>query len=212
MNIKFLVSGFLFLAVGHLVTAQSVSKGYYDNHANGFYLSHFDAVGARTGCAAYNLRLSRGGQPKLDGHAWREKFKDEKIDYVLDLRSEASSGEETAVRAQGWGYILLPLKTSGTRQPAQLRLRIAEPGQEVHQQLLDPVEATLEVLRKVDTLTREGHRVYIHCQRGEDRTGTFLGLLRKCTDWRTEFRRYGGSVYPSLTWLFNEVSARRDEY
>ena len=52
----------------------------------------------------------------------------------------------------------------------------------------------------------KGERVYVHCQRGEDRTGTFIRLLRACGEAsRQEYRVYGGSKYAALDSLYEAL-------
>ena len=100
---------------------------------------------------------------------------------------------------------MLPLITSVTEQPSDLIVKIRYLGQSTVTKLVDPVSGSIEILRIVKELTQKGHRVYIHCARGEDRTGVIVGLLRKCESWKSEFKTYGGSYYSSLKWLFEKV-------
>jgi|GEM_PF-1601534 len=188
------------------------SQGRYAEKAEGFYLGHFDGVGTLETCRHFGDFLTRGGEPQLKSEAWRTRWDTERVEYVLDLRAEGGGNEEKAVVATGRGYIRLPLTLVGGRQPKSLRLREVYPGEAPRTRNLDPVDATVEVLRTVARLAQSGRRVFIHCKRGEDRTGIFVALLRKCSSWRSEFRAYGGDEYPALKWLYERVSARALEY
>jgi hypothetical protein len=204
------------LAIGLLLASSSSfafsSQGFYGKKIPGFYLGHFDGIGLLAGCRDYDRRLYRGGRPDLAGKAWVQLIKKEGIDYILDLRSEATRSSEEAAIREGLGYIHIPLVTGGRVQPAKMTIKVRHLGQSTLVREMDPVDATISILQLVDQLSAKGHRIYIHCARGEDRTGTIVSLLRKCNNARAEFRRYGGSDYASLTWLKSRVEARSTEY
>jgi hypothetical protein len=192
------------LAIGLLLASSSSfafsSQGFYGKKIPGFYLGHFDGIGLLAGCRDYDRRLYRGGRPDLAGKAWVQLIKKEGIDYILDLRSEATRSSEEAAIREGLGYIHIPLVTGGRVQPAKMTIKVRHLGQSTLVREMDPVDATISILQLV------------HCARGEDRTGTIVSLLRKCNNARAEFRRYGGSDYASLTWLKSRVEARSTEY
>ncbi|HVJ64643.1 MAG TPA: tyrosine-protein phosphatase [Bdellovibrionota bacterium] len=189
------------IAVAILANAATSSLGRYDNQDPAFYLGHFDrSPDTDPEAFAFRGQVYRGGQPKLDSNQWVERFSNEQIDLVVDLRAEARSlrSEREALRRVGIDYVLLPWKTSGTDQDSVLEVSEVLNGSE-RKWKLDRVEATLHVLALVKSYLQRGQKVYIHCQRGEDRTGTFASLLRHPgPQWRREFTRYGGSEYAPL--------------
>jgi protein tyrosine/serine phosphatase len=68
-----------------------------------------------------------------------------------------------------------------------------------HTETFDRVDATLHVLKLANEFLDSNQRIYVHCQRGEDRTGVFVSLLRDLKDnWKKEFSNYGGSYYTAL--------------
>ncbi len=213
---KLLYFGFLVLFFNIIPAANaknfSSSKGYYDNKADGFFLGHFDSIGELRGCRNFDSTLYRGGRPELDSRAWLDRFLNEKIDYVIDLRSEANQRAEDTIVNAGLGYIHLPLYTGGTTQPTPSELKIHFPGEDVQIIKKDIVDLTIDLLNLTDQLSQDGHKIYIHCARGEDRSGIFIALLRKCAAWNPEFRRYGGVEYDPLKWLRLRVQARSNEY
>jgi protein tyrosine/serine phosphatase len=75
------------------------------------------------------------------------------------------------------------------------------------------VQATLYVLSLMEKVVSEQSEngIYLHCQRGEDRTGLMMALLRECTStaWKSEFNEYGGVMYKPLQALMDEVSKIR---
>ena len=61
--------------------------------------------------------------------------------------------------------------------------------------------------------------IYLHCMRGEDRTGLMVALLRNCqqnsqdkkpnNSWKSEFSEYGGAMYKPLQKLMTDVNKSR---
>jgi protein-tyrosine phosphatase len=132
-------------------------------------------------------------------------LEDNEVDIVVDLRSEATSRrekEQDIVEELGLRYLHFPLYTSVPRGSSLSEINSRENVAEFRD-FMDQVLAALQ----------RGKRVYVHCQRGEDRAGTFVALLKlregaACPDWRSkEFRRYGGVFYAPLQDLFNKVRA-----
>jgi tyrosine-protein phosphatase SIW14 len=100
-----------------------------------------------------NESLSRGAQPSDDG--FRELAK-QGVKTILDLRGGAgrSSHEAEIVRSLGMKYINVPL--DGYQAPTA-----------------DEVSKVMAVLN--DT---SAGKVFVHCRRGADRTGTVLAMYR----------------------------------
>ena len=190
----------------------SPSNKRYTKTTEGFFLKHFDNVGTRESCRDFGQSLARGGQPDLKSKKWVEKLRAEGITYIVDLRNEAGTEEEEATLKEGLGYLWIPIRTDGTAQRSSMNYKIRYLGQNTVTKSADPVTATLEIIYAIQSLTQKGHRVYIHCARGEDRTGIILGLLRKCDSWYSEFKGYGGSYYNSLKWLFENVKKSGKPY
>ena len=75
------------------------------------------------------------------------------------------------------------------------------------------LDATIFVLNLMEekVSAQNGEGIYLHCQRGEDRTGLMIALLRECsgTAWNTEFNSYGGVMYKPLQQLMNDVNKVR---
>jgi len=169
----------------------SPSKGSYKEKVDGFYLDHFDVVADIPGCAS-TRGLYRGGQPRLTDSAWLKKLKSEGISVIVDLRNEAGSSERRAAEASGLTYRSLALRTVSESHP------------------VGTAEKTIAEIERIKADFAAGRRVFIHCQRGEDRTGTVIGLLRDCgDDGFKDYKRYGGSYYRSLSTLRTEVEALR---
>ena len=59
---------------------------------------------------------------------------------------------------------------------------------------------------------QSGNGIYLHCQRGEDRTGLMIALLRECQEssWKSEFIDYGGVMYKPLLKLMMDVDKVRN--
>lgn len=207
MNKFLVITLVLFSSSSFLHAAEDIPNGSYSEREVGFYLDHFDrSPDPVDSIVKFNGNLFRGGQPDFnDGNAWLRKLQENSIELVIDIRHEAASliEERNALQAAGISYILLPWHTDGNDQPTNLTVveRIFENGNFFqNEESLPRVEASLKVLEIANNYLDQGRRIYIHCQRGEDRTGTFISLLRDPNDnWSLEYRRYGGSTYRALS-------------
>lgn len=195
----------------------------YDNKATGFYLKHFALAKdlKDTSCKQFLNSVYRGGQPDFAvGDAWINKIKASKIKVVFDLRSETTNAvkERDALLNNGIGYVKIPLSTSGNIMPETLTVEVAEPSNGFNSPVITKtamprVQAALYVLSLMNKVISEQseNAIYLHCQRGEDRTGLMIALLRECsgTAWKSEFNEYGGVMYKPLQSLMDEVSKVR---
>jgi hypothetical protein len=187
-------------------SAEDVPTGSYSKSESGFYLHHFDRAPDLSGyLGKFEGNLFRGGQPNFnDGGDWLKKLQDNSISLVVDMRHEGAdlTKEKTDLKNAGISYVLLPWHTDGTDQPTSLKVveRLFVGGVFTeHIENFPKVDASLRVLHLANDYLGEGKRIYVHCQRGEDRTGVFVSLLRNLDDnWKKEFANYGGSYYASL--------------
>jgi protein tyrosine phosphatase (PTP) superfamily phosphohydrolase (DUF442 family) len=108
-----------------------------------------------------NEHVYRGGQPTDKGWASLARLG---VNTVVDLRVEGEhsiSAERRAVETSGMRYVSLPMS------------RIAAPSDE-------QVSRALAVLAS-------GERVFVHCRRGKDRTGTLIACYRISFDrWQNQ--------------------------
>jgi protein tyrosine/serine phosphatase len=91
--------------------------------------------------------LYRGAQPKAEGYDELQKMG---VHIVVNLRNDASEEERQQVEARGMRYVAIPW--SGWRSPD---------NQQVAQ--------FLRLLRE-----NRGQKVFVHCQRGAERTGVMV--------------------------------------
>ncbi len=189
-----------------LFAAVDTPSGSYSKKESGFYLGHFDRSPDLAGyIGKFDGNVVRGGQPNFnDGTTWINKLKDNSVALVIDLRKEGLSltKERNDLKAAGISYVILPWNTDGSDQSPKLKVteRIFVKGiYTEHTETFDRVDATLRVLKLANEYLDSNQRIYVHCQRGEDRTGTFISLLRDLKDnWKKEFSNYGGSYYTAL--------------
>jgi protein tyrosine/serine phosphatase len=93
----------------------------------------------------------RGGQPVRDGFKF---LKEQGVKTVINLTEE--NGEEPIVRALGLNYVHIPLSVT-------VWSRIPETS----------IQQFLKVVNNASNLP-----VFVHCERGTDRTGAMVGFYR----------------------------------
>ena len=118
--------------------------------------------------------LYRGAQPGPAGYASLAKAG---IELVIDLRSGAREEESRAVQAQKMTYVSIPLHCYSREKDS----KVAE---------------FLRVLRE-----NKGKKIFVHCRRGEDRTGLMIAAYRmaeegwSAADAMREMQAWGFSTF-----------------
>jgi hypothetical protein len=204
----------------------------YTQKVPGFFLNHFAQMKDLKDplCNQFMNKLYRGGQPTFDGsNQWLQKIQEKQIKMVFDLREEKGNAakERDTLLKNGIAYVNLPLRTSGSSQLEQMTVEVALPPTEegaapsISKKTMKNVDATLYVLSLMEGAIMEPSNkgIYLHCMRGEDRTGLMIALLRNCqqnsqdkkanTSWKSEFSEYGGSMYKPLQKLMTDVNKSR---
>jgi tyrosine-protein phosphatase SIW14 len=111
--------------------------------------------------ARVNERLYRGGQPTKEAF---KKLADLGVNTIINLRSgdERAASEQANVEAAGLRYFNIPFKRRGRPTEAQI----------------------VQVLSLIDD--KENGVVFLHCHKGEDRTGMVVALFRIMHDGWTD--------------------------
>lgn len=207
-----------------LLAITNFSYAGYNGQVNGFYLKHFAKPKdlSDSSCKQFLGQVYRGGQPVFDGSdAWLKKIKESNIKMVFDLRSETGNAqrERDMLLKNGIAYAKLPLNTSGNTQPTNFTIEIAYPASaenenpNITKMTMNSTDATMTILNlmeeKLSSQNSDG--IYLHCQRGEDRTGLMIALLRNCSGngWKSEFNEYGGVMYKPLQQLMTDINKKR---
>lgn len=123
-----------------------------------------------------NERLYRGGQPRAGGI---QRLAALGINTIINLRAndERSRREEREARAAGLHYFNVPFRRLGRPSDGQLN------------QALSIINAP------------ENGRVFVHCQRGADRTGTVIAVYRIAHDgWTSEEAKREANRYGMRFW------------
>jgi protein tyrosine/serine phosphatase len=122
-----------------------------------------------------NSQLYRGAQPKTGG---LQRLKAIGIKTIVNLRGKdrnAGTEEETA-RSLGLRYYNIALP------------ELSRPDDKKVQQVLDIIEAT------------ENQPVFVHCRRGEDRTGTIIACYRIVHDGWTADKAKKEAEQHGMSW------------
>jgi len=197
----------------------------YNNKETGFYLKHFANPSdlKDTSCKQFLKTVYRGGQPIFDGSdTWIKRLKATKVKRVFDLREETGNAlkERDQLLANGISYYKLPLRTQGNTQLPEMTIEEAIAAEvkggapTINKIKMSSVSATKYILEKMEEVISKqstDETIYLHCQRGEDRTGLMVALLRHCagTGYKQEFLSYGGVMYKPLQSLMDEVNKNR---
>ena len=123
-------------------------------------------------------RLYRGGQPSNKGYDLLQKMG---VDIVVNFRNEDDeiAKERQAVESRYMKYFSIPW--SATDDPSTMQVR-----------------EFFEILR-----ANPDKRVFVHCQRGADRTGTIMALYRVATEkWQISDAVKEMHDYHYYHWLF----------
>jgi tyrosine-protein phosphatase SIW14 len=117
--------------------------------------------------------IYRGGQPEDGGYAW---LKQRGVKTIINLRRECD--ERQTVESMGFQHIYLPLDAT----------------EEI------PLDAIQTVLKTVSDPARQP--VFVHCQRGADRTGFMIGIYRIARQgWSTD-RAYNEAREIGMRWWY----------
>lgn len=140
-----------------------------------------------------NEKLYRGGQPQRGG---LKKLSELGIKTVINLRgaSDETRKEQTEAEASGMRYFNIPMSALGRPTDAQVERAMAA----------------------IDA--RENWPVFVHCQRGADRTGVIVAVYRISRDhWTavkatTEAKRFGmaGIQFSKKDYIADYYNRRRD--
>lgn len=149
-----------------------------------FQIDHFQASKPLGSCAdsatdAQTGRIARGGAPILAGKPLDgvDCLARSRISLVIDLRSEGERGEtepeRRATEAAGMEYAAFPMTTGKdlpSRECADAKLTPAECNE----------RSALAAIDRMDRFLAQNPngKIYVHCKRGQDRTGLVIGLFR----------------------------------
>lgn len=152
-------------------------------------------------------RIFRGGVPNQEG---MKCLKSMGVTAVFDLQTENDSiktGEATIAQNMGMTFFQFPMEAStstpASKECAAARLSSAQCNQQ-------SVVSFIQTLR--DYLAKNPNaKVYVHCTRGQDRTGLALGFFRVKVQGcskdvaRTEMQLFLFNSFPPLQAVWNNI-------
>jgi protein tyrosine/serine phosphatase len=122
-----------------------------------------------------NEHIYRGAQPSAEGFQALAKMG---VKTVIDLReADQAAGEKVMVEAAGMKFISVPMR--GMEKPS-----------------LASVERALSVLNDKDA-----GKVFVHCRRGADRTGTVVACYRISHDHWDNGRALSEAKSNGMAWI-----------
>jgi protein tyrosine/serine phosphatase len=125
----------------------------------------------------------RGGQPSRQGF---EYLKQLGVKTIINLRAENQEAEE--VESLGFHYVRIPMR-AWERVPGS------------------KIQVFFQVLRD-----RDSYPVFVHCERGADRTGFMVGLYRIAfQDWSAD-RAYQEARAHGMRWLYLSLKHQLYEF
>jgi len=165
---------------------------------------HHAEVGVLAGCAADEApgRLIRGGAPSEAGLAC---LRQQGVTTVIDLRTEGEArGARGRAEAHGLAYQRFGMVTRGARVPRECGGATADA---CNARSVDGAIAAIESA----LAAAPDARVYLHCARGEDRTGLVIAALRlrqRCpvATVRREMLKHGYYPYPPLEAVWSALT------
>lgn len=154
----------------------------------------------RVGSGSDFSRIIRGGAPQNEAAIAYLKVRG--VVAILDLRTlgEVRRGGEPSWAARlGVEHVSVPLTTTQHYPPQSCTSREIQLG-------LDTERAVVEALGQIQRvlLSHPQGKVYVHCARGQDRTGIVLGYARRILDGcplrsvRQEMASYSYTPYCNL--------------
>lgn len=135
-----------------------------------------------------NQQLYRGAQPKKGG---LRRLASLGIKTIINLRAndEGSQAEQAEAAALGLRYYNIPMARAGS------------PTDEQVERALSLINAT------------ENQPVFVHCQRGQDRTGLIIAIYRITHDgWTSEQAKAEANHYGMRIWQIGKKNYISDYY
>lgn len=134
-------------------------------------------------------RLYRGGQPDAAG---LKALRDAGIKTIISFRTGDSAEEEARLaETLGMTFVQIPI----SQRPFGVTL---------------PAEAVARFFSIIDN--PDSGKVFIHCRRGADRTGTFAGLYRIARQGWTSEKAYDEARAIGMRWWYFPMKGRMESF
>lgn len=127
--------------------------------------------------------IYRGGQPKAEGFEW---LKRQGVKTIINLRMEHDERRE--IEALGLNYVYIPMDARDEVPMSTLRMFL-------------------------DTLSDPDRQpVFVHCQRGADRTGFMVGVYRVAREGWSAKKAYSEARDIGMRWWYRGLKRQLYEY
>jgi hypothetical protein len=173
----------------------------------GFSYDHFAAIAPVLGSkSSAPLQVFRGGAPTQPGV---ECLRSMGVSTIIDVRSDGEVSpqkEPSWAKGAGIQYLRFPMATDSSVPSASCKKR----GLNATQCNAESVDGAIHFLGQAES-GNPGEKIYIHCARGEDRSGLVVGayrfLVQKAskTAARNEMAKFGFTPYAVLNTVWNEL-------
>ncbi len=205
------------LAAGVSSEAATKTESYAQLPSSGcpsvsqFGHGHFAQIGAMAGCQVSTSsqdseRIFRGGAVSQAGAGC---LKSSGIRVVIDLRSEGEKGSEKAwVENTSGTYYSFPMATDSSVPSKSCKNAGLSASQCNRKNALGAVDLMDKILSSDSNV-----QIFVHCARGEDRTGLVIGLYRALKERcpkakaRSEMAAFYYTAYAPLKSVWDQETA-----
>ena len=140
--------------------------------------SQLDGRGYSNGAAYTNIPYGTE-LPAIISDVDRKEFYKLDIQHEIDFRGRPNASEDKAAFRLPSSTVseMIRIKEDGTPEETGISFYRLQGGASSYQGVYSNFSQFISYLNNIVTNIRNGKKVYLHCQQGKDRTGTYLALI-----------------------------------